>query len=100
MLRSSSTISTGTGLVAASSAIVAASAGGTGPSRTMTTWSGGRVCSCTLDVNATARYSGWSPAQTGSSSDSFSGTDDALSLLTHSDARAATPVTRDTRSRG
>ena len=55
MLRGRVTTSTGTGLVAASSSIVAASAGATGPSRTMTTWSGGRVCSWTLEVNAAAR---------------------------------------------
>ena len=45
-----------------------------GPSCTMTTWSGGRVWPSTVDSKAAVRKSGRSPAQTGSRTDSCSGT--------------------------
>ena len=100
-LRSSSTTSTGTGLVAARSAMRSASAGATGPSRTTTTWSGGRVWSITVERNATVRCSGRSRCHTGSSSDSRSRTSTPLrdrfrAIPSRSVSTSATRVTRDT----
>ena len=65
---SSGTSVTGTGLVLRRSARQASSSSRTGPSRTITTWSGRSVCSSTALRNACSRCSGWSPSHTESRS--------------------------------